>query len=203
MRKLNILYFLMKKIITVFIFFIFMNIAFTQNYQKTISSVLSIKSGYGYLDNHAHVFNAEGTFIFLASAPVIYTGNSSINAGDIIFSALSIFSVPEITLGVDVFAYEGLHIAPKAGFYWRPFILGKMGINVSTYGLNAGLGLSIPIKKKYLLEFLYEYNFKKFKYSAFSDDGISRYQLSLCVPIFTSYKTRQIPNKGGESKYLF
>lgn len=82
-----------------------------------------------------------------------------------------------------------------------------MGFNISTFGTNGVLGVAIPIKRKYFLEFSYEYNINKFKYSSFKEEGVSRYQLSLYIPLTFSYEKQKVYPKNQieqeNSKYIF
>lgn len=144
-----------------------------------------LKTGYSYTDSSKpmHALNAEISLYINSFGNTVECGENQSFGGCIITNIVFMMSAFELTGGFDAALHNrNTYLVPKAGFFLRPLYFGKAGINVSTFGVYFGAGISIPTKKDYLVEILYQDNLQNFKHSPILEN-VSRFQIGLQIPL--------------------
>lgn len=151
-----------------------------------------VKVGYGYVDSSRpmHVLNSEVSLYINSFGNTIGCYDMTLG-GCLITNLFFMISAFEISGGVEAALHNNnSYLIPKAGFYLRPLYFGKAGVNISPMGVNLSAGISIPTKKNYMIELLYQSHFQNFERSPL-DEHVSKFQLSIQIPIKADLTSRK------------
>ncbi|MDP3353557.1 MAG: hypothetical protein Q8S44_07445 [Flavobacteriaceae bacterium] len=156
-----------------------------------------VKTSYGFMNSSkpTHFIDTEFSLYINSFGNTVDCGDDQSFFGCLLMNAFISFSAFELSGGFDTALYNGnFYIVPKAGLYLRPLYFGKVGITVSKFNVGSSIGFSIPTKKDYLIEMLYQRNFNNYKDAPF-EEGKSRFQIGIQIPLFKKVKVSKLVNE--------
>lgn len=186
----------MKKLL--FLLLIFKSIFSNAQEDRSLPLFQSfVKTGYGFMDSSkpTHFIDTEFSLYINSFGNTVDCGEDQSFFGCLLMNAFVAFSAFELSGGFDTALYNGnFYVAPKAGLYFRPLYFGKVGLTVSKFNIGSSIGFSIPTKKDYLIEMLYQSNFNNYKNAPF-EEGKSRFQIGVQIPMFNKVKVSNLVNE--------
>ena len=156
-----------------------------------------VKTSYGFMDssNPVHIVDTEFSLYINSFGNTIECDDDTSFFGCLLMNAFVAFSAFELSGGFDTAIHEdNFYLTPKASLYLRPLYFGKVGLTVSKYYIGSSIGFSIPTKKDYLIELLYQKNFENFNKTPF-EEGKSRFQIGVQIPLFKKVKVSNLVNE--------
>jgi hypothetical protein len=186
----------MKKYLVFFTFFSIISIKAQEERNLPLFQTF-VKTSYGFMDtsNPVHIIDTEFSLYINSFGNTIECGEDTSFLGCLLMNTFVAFSAFELSGGFDTTLYNGnFYIAPKAGLYLRPLYFGKVGLTFSKFNVGSSIGFSIPTKKEYLIELLYQKNFQNYKDAPF-EEGNSRFQIGVQIPLFKKVKVSKLINE--------